>query len=48
MERWADGEGRKILNDLGAWMAERVVEQQQTHFKASNVTIRHYKLGWDR
>lgn len=29
MERWADEDGCKLLNYLGAWMAEPVVENSK-------------------
>lgn len=32
MERQADEGGCKMPSELGAWMAERVVEVHQTHF----------------
>lgn len=35
-----------MLNDLGEWMAERVVAQQ-SHFEASKVTITQSTFGWD-
>lgn len=39
MEHQTVEQGSKMVDDFGAWMAERVVEAQQTHFEASKVTI---------
>lgn len=43
----ADGEGRKMLNQLETWMADRVVGAPQTHFEVSKITIDQYMSGWD-
>lgn len=47
MESPVDEEGHELLSNLGPWMAERVVEEQQTHFKASEKIIKQYISGWD-
>lgn len=39
MKRWADEDGRRMLSELGAWMAEQIVEVQKTHIKAFKATI---------
>lgn len=36
-----------MLRDLGAWIAKRVVEAQQTHFEAFKTKIKQHKPGWD-
>lgn len=41
MERRTDIEGCKLQNDLGLWFAKRVVEEKQTQYVASKVTIKH-------
>lgn len=40
--RGTDDEGRKVLSDVGAWMAKQVVEAQHTHSEASKFTINQY------
>lgn len=40
-------DGREILSDLGTWMAEQVVEAQQTNLEASKVILNQYTTGWD-
>lgn len=47
MERRADEDSRRLLNDLGACMVKRVVGSQQTHFEASKVITMQYTSVWD-
>lgn len=42
MESRTDEKGCKMLSDLGAWIVERIVEAQQTHFEAFKVIINQY------
>lgn len=41
-----DDESRRTLNDFGAWVAQRVVQAQQTLFEASKMTVMQYTSGW--
>lgn len=45
IKRRVDEEGRKMLSALGAWMAERVFQVQQTHFKVSKMTVKQHTSG---
>lgn len=45
MELWADEEGRMLQNNFLNWVAERIVEKQQTRFEAFIMTIKQYKSG---
>lgn len=42
VERRADEEGRKTLNDLWLWMVDRVVEAQQAHFEGPKMKSKQY------
>lgn len=45
MERRAEGNGRKILNQIGTWMDQWVVEAQLKQFEGLKVTSKQYHLA---
>lgn len=47
MERRIDEEGRRMLNELEAWLAGRDFEAQKTHLEAFKVRIKQYTFGWE-
>lgn len=47
MERRDDKKDCRMLNDLGAWMAERAIQAHQTHSEVPKEQIKQYTSGYD-